>query len=115
MLRTALILACLAPAVHAWYAPIASRLAVARSNSILAALEPVAEESPIVTGAKKFAAGMQAGKGFKQSVADGLAGDYDEEAVKAELLELTTSAPVVVFSWVSDASPWALGGCVNAA
>jgi len=42
------------------------------------------------------------GSDFKQAIADALAGDYDADLVKAELLALTKSAPCVVFTWQSS-------------
>lgn len=44
------------------------------------------------------------GSGFKQVIADVLAGEYDAEEVNAKLDELIDSAPCVVFIW--EASPF---------
>lgn len=43
------------------------------------------------------------GLGFKQAVADVLAGDFDREAVTSEVKALAQSAPLVLFTW--EASP----------
>ena len=48
------------------------------------------------------------GYDFKQSAAIALAGDYDADAVKAEIQEEINSAPCVMFTW--EASP----ACKNA-
>lgn len=44
------------------------------------------------------------GLGFKQAMADAIAGEYDTDAVTAEVKELASSAPMVMFTWESSPS-----------
>lgn len=47
---------------------------------------------------------QQAGAGFKQIIANVLAGDYDQAQVKMKIDELIRSAPCVMFTWQSSPS-----------
>lgn len=51
-----------------------------------------------------FQESQKAGSDFKQSIANVLAGEYDQEAAKAEAMELIQSAPLVMFAWESSPS-----------
>ena len=53
----------------------------------------------VEVGVRKFQESQAAGLGFKQSIADALAGDYDQAQVKSKLESLVSSAPCVVFTW----------------
>jgi glutaredoxin len=44
------------------------------------------------------------GSDFKQAVADAIAGEYDKDAVTAEVKALASSAPLVLFTWESSPS-----------
>lgn len=44
------------------------------------------------------------GSGFKQTVANVIAGEYDEEGVQNEVEELINSAPCVMFTWEKSPS-----------
>jgi glutaredoxin len=57
----------------------------------------------VTKGYETFQKAKGEGYNFKQSVAIALAGDYDEESVKAKIQEEIDSAPVVMFTW--EASP----------
>ena len=52
---------------------------------------------------KVFRDSSDKGYDFKQSIANVMAGDYDEEKARKEVEELMVSAPCVVFAW--EASP----------
>ena len=60
--------------------------------------------SGIAGGFTIFQKSITSGAGFKQSVADSLAGEYDKQKVSTELDTLIASAPLVVFIW--QASPF---------
>jgi len=49
-----------------------------------------------------FQASKAEGMDFKQSVADAIAGDFDRDAITAEVKALASSAPLVVFTWESS-------------
>lgn len=49
--------------------------------------------------ARIFQESNAAGLGFKQCVADAIAGEYDKGSTEAELRKIIGSAPVVMFSW----------------
>jgi glutaredoxin 3 len=51
-----------------------------------------------------FQESQKSGSPFKQSLANVIAGEYDQEAVKANAMELIQSAPLVMFSWESSPS-----------
>jgi glutaredoxin 3 len=51
-----------------------------------------------------FQESQKAGSPFKQSLANVLAGDYNQEAVKAEAMELIQSASLVMFAWENSPS-----------
>lgn len=57
----------------------------------------------VTTGYETFQKAKDEGYDFKQSVAIALAGEYDEESVKAKIQDDINSAPVVMFTW--EASP----------
>lgn len=57
----------------------------------------------VTKGYETFQNAKSDGYDFKQSVAIALAGDYDQEAVKARIQQEIDSAPVVMFTW--EASP----------
>ena len=48
---------------------------------------------------KIFIDRIQAGDNFKLAIADALAGDFDSEVTLKNALEMSRSAPVVMFSW----------------
>jgi glutaredoxin 3 len=52
----------------------------------------------VKTFARIFAKGLGP-DGFKQALADAIAGEYDRAAADAEISKKVASAPVVVFSW----------------
>jgi glutaredoxin len=57
-------------------------------------------ESPLVQSFNIFLQGMKTGDGFKQSLADALAGpELDLAAANAKISSLISSAPCVIFSW----------------
>mmetsp|Transcript_14422 Transcript_14422/g.17392 ORF Transcript_14422/g.17392 Transcript_14422/m.17392 type:complete len:208 (-) Transcript_14422:119-742(-) len=58
----------------------------------------------IKTGYNKFQESRAAGYDFKQNTAAALAGEYDAEAVQAEMKELIKSAPCVMFTWEKSPS-----------
>merc|ERR1719237_1776175 len=65
----------------------------------------VMQDTPIdalQTGVKLFLDSQAAGSGFKQAVADSLAGEHDRIAVEAEVTAIASSAPLVVFTWESS-------------
>ena len=49
-----------------------------------------------------FQASKAEGQDFKQSMADAIAGEYDRDAVTAEVKALASSAPMVLFTWESS-------------
>lgn len=51
-----------------------------------------------------FQESQKAGSDFKQSIANVLAGDYDQDAAKAEAMEFIQSAPLVMFTWENSPS-----------
>jgi len=53
----------------------------------------------LVTGYTKFSAAQQEGRGWKQALAEAIAGEYDRESVKDDVTALKDSAPLVVFLW----------------
>ncbi|KAL3799051.1 hypothetical protein ACHAWO_000972 [Cyclotella atomus] len=78
-----------------------------RDTSLASTEEPASFIDNFVNSVTKGYETFQKAKGegynFKQSVAIALAGDYDEESVKAKIQEEIDSAPVVMFTW--EASP----------
>ena len=54
------------------------------------------------TSLRLFQESQAAGLGFKQAVADAIAGEYDSDAVTTEVKELASSAPLVLFTWESS-------------
>ena len=66
-----------------------------------------AEEPSIVdkvsTAIGIYQAASAEGVGFKQAVADAIAGEYDRKAVTSEVQALAQSGPLVLFTW--DSSP----------
>lgn len=81
---------------------------VVSPRGVLRAASPqlmASEESPadkLQKAFKLFQEGNSAG-GFKQGVADALAGEYDRDSVTAQVKEIVASAPLVIFTW--QASP----------
>ena len=57
----------------------------------------------VTTGYETFQKAKDEGYDFKQSIAIALAGDYDEESVKAMIQDDIESSPVIMFTW--EASP----------
>ena len=60
--------------------------------------------SDVKTRARILQESTSEGAGFKQSVANVMAGDYDVLAVQREIKELVSSSPCVMFTW--EASPY---------
>jgi glutaredoxin len=56
------------------------------------------------TSFRIFAESQQEGAGYKQIIANVLAGDYDQEQVTAKANELINSAPCVMFTWKNSPS-----------
>jgi|TARA_B100000524_G_scaffold60350_2_gene27941 glutaredoxin-related protein len=56
----------------------------------------------LATGLRIYQASSKEGLGFKQSVADAIAGEYDDAAVRAEIEASVASAPLVMFTWKSS-------------
>lgn len=83
-------------------APLAPALALAPAPPRAAAPRAqLDEKSPLEKLQKAFdlfQQGNSAG-GFKQGVADALAGEYDRDKVTAEVKSLAQSAPLVMFTW----------------
>ena len=51
----------------------------------------------ILTSAKKLSEALSEGRGWKQGVAEAMAGEYDPETIVQPLSEIVVSAPVVIF------------------
>merc|ERR1719352_373207 len=63
------------------------------------------EGTPMEPLQKKFDLFMKSRKegfGFRQATADAIAGEYDRDAVTAEVKALASSAPLVMFTWKSS-------------
>jgi glutaredoxin len=58
----------------------------------------------LTTSFRIFQESQQEGAGYKQIIANVLAGDYDQETVTAKTNELINSAPCVMFTWKSSPS-----------
>ena len=56
----------------------------------------------VQVGVKLFQESQAAGMGFKQAVADALAGEFDRTSVEAQVQEEAASAPLVLFTWASS-------------
>ena len=71
-------------------------------------MQAEAEEAGLVdqiwTGLQVFQRSQSEGLGFKQAMADGIAGEYDREAVERQIKEEAASAPLVLFTWESSPS-----------
>ncbi|KAL3918557.1 MAG: hypothetical protein SGPRY_005971, partial [Prymnesium sp.] len=64
--------------------------------------EPPSPLARLQTSYQLFQEGNTAG-GFKQGIAEAIAGEYDRSGVESEVKELAASAPLVLFTW--EASP----------
>lgn len=53
----------------------------------------------VKTFARVFSKSLSDGRGFKQALTGGLAGEYDRAAADAKITQTIESAPVVMFSW----------------
>ena len=54
------------------------------------------------TGIGIFQASQAEGVGFKQAVADAIAGEFDRDSIASIVLEEASSAPLVLFTWESS-------------
>ena len=65
-----------------------------------------ADEGPLASVQSAFATYQRSqaeGMDFKQSVADAIAGEYDRDAITAEVEAVAVASPLVLFTW--EASP----------
>jgi len=81
--------------------PVSGRSAV-RVASLAISMQESTPLDALQTGVKLFLESRQAGSGFKQAVADSLAGEHDRAAAEAEVTAIASSAPLVVFTWASS-------------
>ena len=95
-----LLAAALAPLVSSFHS--AALRSHARARSIVSSQETADDGEAADDGFTIFRRSITGGAGFKQAVADGLAGNFDKAAVAAELDGLIASAPLVVFIWASS-------------
>lgn len=86
-----------APGIH-----VPPRAAVGFSRATSIRMDEASPLEAVQKAYSIFQASKAEGFDFKQSVADAIAGEYDRDAVTAEVQALASSAPMVLFTWESS-------------
>lgn len=80
-------------------------LALEPNRAVVLAEPSASPVDGLVTGYSKFWAALPEGRDWKQGLAETLAGEYDRDAIKAGVMALKDSEPLVVFGGTTRQRP----------